>query len=111
MSTPAPLRRARDTGAQKWLRDPASLKASVVRCLPSADLLEHVLGRGLRASRLDRRHAADVHVVDHGDGRVGLGQRRHDRREGAWAEARAAMVRRQGQSEKPRLPERFDSFA
>ena len=35
MSTPAPLRRARDTGAQKWLRDPASLNASVVRCLPA----------------------------------------------------------------------------
>jgi hypothetical protein len=27
---------ARDTGDQKWLREPFSLNASVVRCLPSA---------------------------------------------------------------------------
>jgi hypothetical protein len=29
------LRFARETGAQKWLRDPASLNAKVVRCLPA----------------------------------------------------------------------------
>ena len=36
MCTPAPLRRARETGDQKWLRDPASLKASVDKWSPAA---------------------------------------------------------------------------
>ena len=33
--TPFAFRCARDTGAQKWLREPASLKASVDKCLPA----------------------------------------------------------------------------
>ena len=36
MWTPAAFRFARDTGAQKWLRDPASLNASVDKCRPAA---------------------------------------------------------------------------
>ena len=35
MRTPLPFRRARDTGAQKWLREPASLKASVDKWRPA----------------------------------------------------------------------------
>jgi len=34
--TPPGVRKARESGAQKWLREPASLKARVVRCLPRA---------------------------------------------------------------------------
>ena len=74
-STPAPLRRARDTGAQKWLRDPASLKARVDRCRPAA------MSCSVRATAAPGRAAAmvavaaTVHEIDHRDRCIRFGKR------------------------------------
>ena len=67
MWTPAAFRRARETGAQKWLRDPASLNASVDKCSPGGDLFQGRRDGGAIARRSDRRGGADVHEIDHGD--------------------------------------------
>ena len=50
----APLRRARDPGLQKWLRDPGSLKARVDRCRPPA------MSCSVRATAAPGRAAAMV---------------------------------------------------
>ncbi len=47
-TTPPAAREALERGAQKWLRDPASLKARVVRCLPRAMSASAASRTGLR---------------------------------------------------------------
>ena len=53
------------TGAQKWLREPFSLNASVDRCLPAAMSFSTGIAAAKHRCRRDDLRAADVHQVDH----------------------------------------------
>ena len=89
-TTSSPFALAVLTGAQKWLRDPASLNASVLRCAPLAARLPDVAG----AVRLEHRRAAVVHA-DHHRGRSAFLREASDDGGGApKAEAEAADLRR-----------------
>ena len=56
------------------------------------NVLERVGDRGRGACGEDRRDGADVHHVDHRNGGVRFGERRHDGSEGARAEPGPAML-------------------
>ena len=86
----SPSRLAVPTGAQKWLRDPASLNASVLRCAP--------LAAASRTSRGPKRFedggAAVVHAHHHRGRAAFLGEASDDGRGAAEAEAEPADLRR-----------------
>ena len=76
------------TGAQKWLRDPASLKARVLRCVPR----RRRLARVARATGFEHRRPAVVHADDHRRRSAFLRETPDDRGGAAEAEAKAANL-------------------
>ena len=105
-TAPLPAPAARLTGAQKWLRDPFSLKASVEQVASCGGGLE-------QRRRLVRRggvagDAAQVHQVDHRGRRAPLRHGVDHRGDGPQALAEAAVRLRHGQSEQPVRAERGD---
>jgi hypothetical protein len=88
------------SGAQNWLREPASEKARVLRCRPAA--------QRLAAELLEDRGARVVHAGDHGGGAAGAGEALHDQRGAARAVAEAADLDGGDQAEQAGLAERGD---
>ena len=95
------------TGAQKWLRDPRSLNASVPRSLPRRQAAQ---GLGVPGRRAGERHlgGADVHQVDHGRRCAPRRQRAGRLEELGGTAAGAAGRRRNRQAEQARIGERVD---
>ncbi len=75
------------------------------------DVLQRI-GNGSSGPRRDNcRGGAHVHEINHGDRRVGFGERRGDGRERERAQAGAADLGRQRQPEQPGLPQRLDGLS
>ena len=82
------------TGAQKWLREPASENASVVRCSPAAISRSTTV---LTAAGGQRGDAAEVHRHHHGRGAADGTELAHHDSRGLKALAATAQPRRHRQ--------------
>ena len=102
-TTSSPSMVAVPNGAQKWLREPVSEKASVDRCDAGGDRPADVV----RAELLDHRSCAVVHADHHGGASAGGCEAAHDL--GGVAETRPCRRRcRAGKAEQARLAEPLD---
>ena len=77
--------------------------------MPSGrNVLQRLRDRGTRTGRRDRRGGADVHQIDHRDGRVRFGERCDDGRKGPRSQRRAADVGGQHDPQQSGRTERRD---